>query len=64
MKTEERWEFLYHTAKRVLLAYREGRNPNAQLDKLAAALACVEDMRICGRRLIDRECDWREGIVA
>jgi hypothetical protein len=25
------------------------------VDKLAAALACVEDMRICGRRLIDRE---------
>lgn len=60
MTTEERWEFLRFSARRVLDAFRNGRNPTLQnLDDLGAALDSVEMMRVCGHRFVE-DCECAE----
>lgn len=60
MTTEERWEFLLKTAKNVLSAFRDGRNPTfEQLEKLESAIESVDGEKICGHRYIE-ECDCFE----
>ena len=64
MNTEQRWEFLLVSAKRVHEAFRDGRNPTfAQLDKLDSAIQAIEAQKICGHRLVD-ECDCAEQVSA
>lgn len=60
MTTEERWEFLRLASKRVLDAFKAGRNPTfEQINKLEAAIECIDGLKICGHRLIE-ECDCAE----
>ena len=57
MTDEERWEFLLVSSKRVLKAFREGRNPSfRQLDKLQAAIDSIDSLKICRHRMIE-DCD-------
>lgn len=58
--TQARWDSLLLTSKRVLEAFRNGRNPTfEQLDKLEAAIEGIEVQKICGHRVIE-ECECEE----